>query len=128
MNTSRKCRNGNRKLNRRWGSYVIRRLDGRPYRPTDWLAVACSAMKKFLRLRKKAAKEDPHLFGPHANRYFEDTRRLEQERVEVEAALERVYGPDYRPVSPTRVWYERYYEDPANKKIFLKWFKEFYGT
>jgi hypothetical protein len=133
MNISRKCRSGNRRLNRRLGRrvghYVIARLDGRPFRPPDWLAVACKALDGYVRLRKQAARRDPHLFGPHASRYFRDTVQLEQEQRETEAALRKVYGPSApgQEWRPNKIWYERYARDPANKKFFRKWFKEHYG-
>jgi len=39
------------------------------------------------------AKEDPHIFGPHARQYFLDTLEMEREQQEAQAALRKAYGP-----------------------------------
>jgi hypothetical protein len=120
----------NRRLGRRLHSYVIHRLDGRPYRPPNWLAMACTGLEQYLRLRQKAAREEPHIFGPHADLYYRDTLHMEQQRIETEAALEKIYGPDPdgQCSNPNQIWDKRYVEAPSNRKFFLKWFKREYGA
>lgn len=132
---SRKCRNGIRRINRPLihrlkPCPVIRRLDGRPWHPTNWLAMACRELSQHVRRRAKSAREAPHLFGRHARRYFQDTLREVEHQREWQSALEKVYGPsppgqEWRPDS---VWQERYGDASSNKRFFLKWFKETYGA
>ena len=130
---SSKSRNGNRSLNQRLGRplghCVIVRLDGCPYRPPDWWAAACNALARYVRILDQSARRDPHLFGPHADSYFRDTVQLQQKQREIEAALQKAYGPPVpgQEWRPEIVWYERYVRDPANEEFFRKWFKEHYG-
>jgi hypothetical protein len=130
---SRRFNSGNRRLaqrlNRRLGGYLTRRLDGRAFCPPDYWAQTRSLLEEYLRLRQRAARRDPHLFGPHARRYFLDTLRLEQEASEIEAALEKVYGPapEGQRSDPKCVWRERYFIEPGQEKFFRKWFKQHYG-
>jgi hypothetical protein len=99
-----KSRNGLRKtgrsVNRRCTRYATRMLGGAA-RP-NFLAMACSAINKALRIHARLAKEDPHLFGPHSHRYFLDTLEMEREEKEREAALRSVYGPP-KPGEPVHV-------------------------
>ncbi len=97
-------------------------------RRPNYLALACSALSQFLRLQARQAKEDPHIFGPHAQKYFLDTLEMEREQREREAALRRVYGPP-KPGGPAFVstlWTDRYVPEPKQRKMFLKWFHEKY--
>jgi hypothetical protein len=119
----------NRLLNRPLGRFLNRRIDGRPCRPPNYLAQACSLLEKYLRLRRQAAKAEPHLFGPHAGEYYRDTQRLAAQDREVAAALDKIYGPA-PPGSPTRpsVWEERYSIPPESQKLHRRWFREKYGN
>jgi hypothetical protein len=119
----------NRQINRKLGALVTSRTDGHPFRRTDYFAVACRAMNLFLRQTKKMAKADPHLFGPHARRYFQDTVHAVQQQAETDAAIRKVYGPPKPddPPLPPGVWTQRYFLDPEWKG-FRKWFRETYGS
>ena len=94
----KKSRNGIRKLGRSLGRrcsrYAGKMSPGarRPPRP-DYLALACRALNELLRLQRRMAKEDPHIFGPHSSQYLLDTFEMEREEQEWEAALRRAYGP-----------------------------------
>jgi len=122
----------NRSLNHRLGCrldvYLPRRLDGRPARRPDYLAQVCNLIEEYLRLRKKLAKNQPHIYGRHAAAYYRDTLREEQWRREVEAALDKVYGP-VPPVaaSSPSIWQERYEIPPAQMRFHLRWFRQQYG-
>ena len=118
---SRRFRSGSRRL--------ARRLDGRAFRPPDYLAQACSLLARCGRLRRQAARRDPHLFGPHARRYYQDTVRMGQQQRETAAALDRVYGatPAGQPPDLRQVWYERYHAEPGRGEAFRKWFQIQYG-
>jgi len=99
-------------------------------RRPDYLALACSAISQFLRIQHRLAKEDPHIFGPHAHQYFLDTLEMEREQQECDAALRRAYGPP-KPGEPkyiSTLWTDRYYppDDPELRRIFFKWFHEKY--
>ena len=87
----------------------------RPPRP-DYLAIACRAVNQLLRLRRRMAKEDPHIFGPHSSQYFLDTLEMERKEKETAAALQRVYGPPApgEPVRVSTLWTDRY--GPARKR------------
>jgi hypothetical protein len=129
---STKSRNGrrelNQSLNRRWGRYSTRMLGGA--RRPNYLALACSALNKVLRLQLPMAKEVPHIFGPHAHKYFLDTLKMEREEQERQAALRRVYGSP-KPGEPefvSTLWTDRYYPEPGQRKMFLKWFHEKYPS
>ena len=129
---SKKSRNGNlrlnRSLNRRCWRYATKMLDGA--RRPNYFALACSALNKFLRLHVRMAKEDPHIFGPHARKYYLDTLEMEREEKEREAALHSVYGPP-KPGEPefvSTLWTDRYYPTPEQRKLFLKWFHEKYPS
>ena len=119
----------NRPLARPLDRFLNRRLDGRPCRPPNYLAQACTLIQKYIRLRRKAARDEPHLFGPHAGAYYRDTLKLEAQQKEVDAALEKVYGPGPPGSSPPpSVWAERYSIPPESMKIHRKWFRENYGA
>ena len=119
----------NRRLNRHLGSLLTRRTSGRRYRRRNLLAEACRALELCIRQSKKMAKADPHLFGPHARAYYLDTLREDQQAQEIEAALEKVYGPDPDGAGQLRsVWQERYNIPPEERRNFLKWFKQRYGS
>ena len=81
-------------------------------------------------MRKKAVREAPHLWGPHAARYFADTQQQEELQREIDTALEKVYGSDAtrEKRSPGQIWYQNYVEGPANRRLFRKWFKERYSV
>jgi len=105
-----------------------RRLDGRPCRPPDDLAQACALLQKYLRLRRKAAQAEPHLFGPHAGAYYRDTLKMADAQKEIHAALDKVYGPEPPGSVPSpSVWSQRYAIPPESKKIHRRWFHENYG-
>lgn len=119
-------------LNTCLGQKLVRlatsRTDGRAFRPPDHLARACRYLELYLRQARKMARAEPHLCGPHASRYYADTVRLAQQQAEINAALDKVYGPP-KPDDPSPgpdVWTQRYVLDPQWPR-FRKWFKEQYG-
>jgi len=81
-----------------------------------------------MRISRRMAKREPHLFGPHAADYFLDTLHEQQGQRELEIAINRVYGTtaDGLPQPSTR-WTDRYVTWPA-QRFFRKWFKERYGS
>src|ERR1051325_4744144 len=109
-----------RRLARPLGRWAPSRLDGRSFRAPDHLAEVCRLISRYLRLREKAARRDPHLFGPHAGRYYQDTVRMEREQREIQAALDRVYGPspEGQQWHPNQVWQERYQIKPGEAQFF----------
>ena len=135
----KRSRNGNRKLdralrcplNRRCNRYAGKMSPGtrRPARP-DYLAIACRAVNQLLRLRRRMAKEDPHIFGPRSSQYFLDTLEMERDAQEWEAALRRVYGPPApgQPEFVSTLWTDRYLPEPHQRRLFLKWFGEKYPS
>lgn len=137
MNSSNRSRNGTRRLqrrlcrglNRRCLRYATTMLGGaRRPRPPDELPLACRLLSQYLRLTRRMAKRDPHLFGPQAHRYFLDTLALEIRQQEIQAALDKVYGPP-APGEPKRVstlWTDRYCFPPEERRMFLKRFKQNY--
>ena len=147
MNTSSKSRNGNRelpmsqkgqlshslnrRLNRLCTRSATRMLDGarRPRSP-DELRSICRLLEHALRLHQGLARRDPHLFGPHAHRYFLDTVKLAQDQQEIDAALCKVYGPPPPGSSATgsTIWTDRYvFRTPQQQRFHRRWFKEQYG-
>jgi hypothetical protein len=101
----------------------------RPRRP-NYLAIACRALNQYLRLAKRRAKEDPHIFGPRARDYYLDTLRMEQREQEAQAALRKVYGPPApgEPQHVSTLWTDRYPLEPKKSRLFLKWFHEKYPS
>ena len=131
-----RSRNGFRKLDRALRRPLARRctryagkLSPGARRP-NYLALACKALNQYLRLRRRMAKEDPHIFGPRAGDYYLDTLKEEQRRREADAALRSVYGPPApgEPEHVSTLWTDRYEIKPEQRKIFLKWFHEKYPT
>ena len=119
----------NRMLAHPLGRSLNRRLNGGSCRSRNDLAMACSLIQKYIRLRRKTARSQPHLFGPHAGAYYRDTLKLAARQKEVDAALEKIYGtsPPGSPASPS-VWVDRYHIPSENMKIHRKWFRENYGS
>lgn len=83
-------------------------LGGARRRHPNYLAMACSAINQALRIQRRLAKQDPHIFGPRAHDYYLDTLRMEQREQEAQAALHEVYGPPapgepntFQPSGPT---------------------------
>lgn len=106
-----------------------RRLDGRSVRRPNYLAEACALLGKYIRLRRKSAQAEPHLFGPRAGAYYRDTLELADQQKVVAAALDKIYGPDPSGAPPPpSVWVERYDIPPAGMKRHRKWFRENYGN
>jgi hypothetical protein len=97
-------------------------------RQPNGLVIACRLLAQYRRLAKRAAKEDPHLFGPHARRYFLDTLELERREQEIQLALEKVYGPPLpgQPTPCSTLWTDRYCPSPKQRRSFLRWFREQY--
>jgi hypothetical protein len=128
------------RLNRRLGRRISvrlrrplnRRPDGRAVRPKNQLREICGLLERYVRMRKRATRRDPHLFGRHAQQYYQDTVRMEQEQLVRQAALDRVYGPDPAAASMSAarhsVWVDRYFIRPKNQRLFRKWFRETYGS
>jgi hypothetical protein len=138
-NTSSRFRNGphslnrglDRRLDRGLARYATTMLDGahRPRRPNE-LVLVCRLLTQYLREARRMARDEPHIFGPHARRYFLETLELEKYEQEVHAALDKVYGPP-PPGTPPRVstlWTDRYSPRPEQRRLFLKWFKERYPS
>jgi hypothetical protein len=128
----KKSRNGvlnlNRSINRRCWRYATKMLNGA--RRPNYLALACRALNKVLRIHGRLAKAEPHLFGPHSHQYYLDTLEMEREQKQREAALRCIYGPP-KPGEPefvSTLWTDRYYppDDPEGRRIFFKWFHEKY--
>ena len=119
----------NHRLNRRLGSFLTRRTNGRRFRRANLLAEACRALNLCLRQSRKMASADPHLFGPHARDYYLDVLRREKEQSVIQTALNKVYGtsPADAPRPPS-VWQEYYDIPPEGRKRFRKWFRENYGS
>jgi hypothetical protein len=118
----------NRRLNRRLGSLLTRRTNGRRFRRRNLLAEACRALNLCIRQSKKMARADPHLLGPHARAYYRDVLRRDEQAQLINAALDKVYGPD--PDQAARlgsVWQEAYDIPPEQRKVFFKWFRQHYG-
>jgi hypothetical protein len=134
-----RSRNGIRNLNRRLASGLNRgcnrwattlQAGGHRPRQRDELRQICTLFTQYLRITKRMAKQDPHLFGPHAHRYFLDTLQRERQQEEVAAALRKVYGPP-APGEPARVstlWTDRYFPKPKARRIFLKHFNVNYPS
>lgn len=119
----------NRPLARQLTTCITRRTDGRPYCPPDDIAIACRCLTQALRISKRLAAADPHLFGPHAAQYFRDTVREAADMATIDAALRKVYGPP-KPNDPPPgpgVWTQRYRLDPQWRG-FRKWFRARYGA
>ncbi len=139
MSTSSGFKNGSRSLNHslnrcldrgcsRWSTSMLGGAR-RPPRPNG-LKLACRLLTHNLRLPNRMGKDDPHLFGPPAQRYFLDTLQLERHEQDVEAAIRKVYGSP-TPGEPARVstlWTDRYFPKPEQRKMFLHWFNENYPS
>jgi hypothetical protein len=115
------------------GIFLNRSPTGRRRRPKNPISEICRLVSAYIRLRHRAIRRDPHLFGPRAHRYYQDTIRLEQRQREIDAALHRVYGPDPAADSTSAaarhsVWADRYFIQPKNQRLFRKWFRETYGS
>ena len=60
--------------------------------------------------------------------YYQDTLREEQWRREVEAALDKVYGPvPPGAASSPSIWQERYAIPLAEMRFHRRWFRREYG-
>lgn len=118
-----------KKLSSRLGLRLTRRTPGLVARRRDYLKEACSLLGKYIRLRNRAIRNDPHLFGPHSSRYFQDTVIEARKAEEAEQAILKVYGPPKPgdPPPPPGVWTQRYFLDPQWPG-FRKWFREKYGS
>ena len=114
-------------------------LGGVRLRHPNYLAMVCSAINQALRIQRRLAKQDPHIFGPRAHDYYLDTLAEERRLREAQAALDKVYGPavpcwPVRPGPPgesnllSTFWSDRYEPKPEQRKIFLKWFHENYPS
>ena len=98
--------------------------------PPNYLTIACRYLAQALRISKRMAKADPHLFGPHARAYFLETLDLEKSYREIDDPLDMVYGPqrEGKPPLSSTLWTDRYVIEPARRGLFHKWFKERYGS
>jgi len=128
----KRSRNGIRKLgrslDRRCARYSTKMLGGARRRHPNYLAIACRALNQYLRLAKRRAKEDPHIFGPRASDYYLDTLKMERREQEAQAALRKVYGPPApgQPEHVSTLWTDRYPLEPKKSRLFFKWFHEKY--
>jgi hypothetical protein len=119
-----------RPLNHRCNRYAGKMSPGARRRHPNYLAMACSAINQALRIHRRLAKQDPHIFGPRSHDYFLDTLAEERRLREAEEALCKVYGPP-APGEPNLLstfWTDRYEPKPEGRKIFLKWFHENYPS
>ena len=112
-------RNLNRKVNRKLDIHATRMLPGvhRPP-PPNLLAEACRNLNEAIRIRKRMAKREPHLFGPKATAYFLETVEMAESEREFGRALQRIYGCE---PGPATVWRDRYPEfDPCRIHELVK--------
>ena len=134
-----RSRNGVRNLNRglarglsrkcsRWAT-TLQAGARRPPQP-DELRQICALYTEYLRIAKRMAKQDPHIFGPHAHRYLLDTLELERREAETQAALRKAYGPPVpgEPVHVSTLWTDRYFPTRKARRIFLQHFHEHYPS
>jgi len=124
----RLTRSLNRRPGRCLGVLLTQRLDGRLWRRPNYLAEVCGLIQCYLRLRKRSVAAEPHLFGRHAAAYYQDTLREERQQREIDAALDRVYGPPPagEPRRPS-VWQEHFEIPPDKMKFHRRWFRKQYG-
>jgi hypothetical protein len=118
----------NRPLARRCHHYLTTRTNGLRWTPPNYLAQACQILGEYVRLRQRMARDQPHLYGRHASRYYRDTLQEIEFEAEMEVAIRKAYGPP-KPGEPPPgpgVWTRRYVLDPQWRG-FRKWFHERYG-
>jgi len=124
MRLNQRC---NRSLTRKLNTIITKRTDGKPYRRPNHFLAAYREFNRYVKETKKLTKQQPHVCGPHASQYFQDTIQAAKVAAEAEAALHRVYGP-CKPGDPPLgpgVWTRRYFLDPE-RKGFRKWFRKNY--
>jgi hypothetical protein len=117
------------RLNRKLHRYLTERTDGRPFVEPNYLRQACRVLALYVRLAERAARREPHLYGPHAEQYRQDTAKQAEWDAVCASALEKVYGPRPPGAPPSRpdAWTYRYEILPKWPK-FLRWFREKYGS
>jgi hypothetical protein len=82
----------------------------RPRRPNP-LRIASRLIGESIRIARRMAKREPHLFGPKALDYYLETAELEQQRRQLDQALRKIYGSDDgQRTNAGTVWCERYPE------------------
>lgn len=120
----------NRSLNHRLNRYATSMLDGRPRpRDADGFAEIFQCFRAYFKVRDRMALEDPHLFGPEAARYYRETVAEHHAARQIEAALDRVYGPSASAHSgwADRVWSDNYptFQSAAEKQKWVKNWSKF---
>ena len=118
----------NRSLRRKLNTIITKRTDGKPCRRPDPLLAACRALNGYVEAAQELAEDQPHIFGPHARQYFQDTIQAAKVAAEADAAIHKVYGPRKLGDPPLQpgVWTRRYFLDPEWKG-FSKWLRRTYG-
>jgi hypothetical protein len=95
-------------------------------RRSSGLGALCRVLGAYVRMAKRAAKDDPHIFGPHASQYLRETLEFDAFYRELGPAMTKVYGPAApgEPRPGHGLWTDRYFYRPEDKRRFLKWFRE----
>jgi hypothetical protein len=93
-------------------------------RPEGCFAEIFRCFRAYFKVRDRMAREDPHLFGPDARSYYQETVAEHRRAVEIEAALTRVYGPSAPNETSwaNRIWSENYpmFHSAAEKQNWVK--------
>ena len=105
MNTTSMSRTGRRRLNRalnrtafrrqlrRLDSFAIHLAAGRRPPPVNWLRQANKTIAQYIRLRERSLKRWPEEHAVDAWARIQRERKREEWNREVQAAMDRVYGP-----------------------------------
>ena len=115
-------RDCNRSRNRSLAVHTTRMLHDRrrPASSAD-LAGALRCVNQAVRIARRMAKREPHIFGPQASGYLRETIEMAGQQDEFRRLLQRVYGDQATPI-PSTVWSQRYPEFAGKvDKLVKKW-------